>query len=307
MQVITMTEKKNKIFGPLILVAAAMIWGLSFVAQKSGMDYVEGFTFTAIRLVLATVTLLPLVLINRKKNPDTLGAEEKKIKNRHTVKGIVCVGLCLFVGLNLQQFAFNYIEAGKVGFITALYMLLVPIFGLFLKKKPPFTVWIGVTLGVIALYFICMSGESGLKLGKGEILTLICAVAFSIHILVIDHFSDIDSIELSCGQFFVAGILSLILMFIFEKPDVQGLKGAAIPIIYSGVFSSAVAFTFQIAGQKKTEPALASMLLCLESVFSVIFAFILPPHERMTVLEYVGCGIMFIGILIAQITPKKKL
>lgn len=303
-----MTEKKNsKFIGPLILVSAAMIWGLSFVAQKSGMEYVEGFTFTSIRLFLATLTLLPIVIINRKKHPANLGEDEKKQKNRRTVKGIICVGLCLFVGLNLQQFAFNYIEAGKVGFLTALYMLLVPIFGLFLKKRPPFTVWIGVALGVCGLYLICMGGAGGgLKLGKGEILTLLCAVAFALHILVIDSFSDVDSIELSCGQFFVAGVLSLILMLIFEKPNPDGIKSAAITIIYAGVFSSAVAFTFQIAGQKKTEPALASMLLCLESVFSVLFSFILPPHERLAVPEYIGCAIMFIAILIAQIPQKNR-
>lgn len=302
-----MTEKRNKIAGPLILVSAAMIWGLSFVAQKSGMEYVEGFTFTAIRLVLAALTLLPIVLINKKKNPVVLPEAEKKAKSKHTLIGIVCVGLCLFVGLNLQQYAFNYLEAGKVGFITALYMLLVPILGLFLKKRPPFTVWIGVVMGVFALYLICMGGsKGGLSLGKGEILTILCAIAFALHILVIDHFSDIDSIELSCGQFFVAAVLSLILMFAFEKPSLEGIKGAAITIIYAGVFSSAIAFTFQIIGQKKTEPALASMLLCLESVFSVLFSFILPPHERLAVPEYIGCGIMFIAILIAQIQPKKS-
>lgn len=301
-----MSKKNSRIAGPLILVSAAMIWGLSFVAQKSGMNYVEGFTFTTIRLFLATITLLPIVIVNRKKNPLKLSEEEKKKKNKRTLKGIVCVGLCLVVGLNLQQFAFNYIEAGKVGFLTALYMLLVPIFGLFLKKRPPFTVWIGVILGTVALYLICMSGSVGFGLGKGEILTLMCAVAFALHILVIDHFSDVDSIELSCGQFFVAAVISLVLMLIFEKPNFDGIGNAAVQIIYAGVFSSAIAFTFQIIGQKRTEPALASLLLCLESVFSVLFAFILPPHEKLAVPEYIGCGIMFAAILIAQIPPKKS-
>lgn len=302
-----MVRKNSRIAGPLILVSAAMIWGLSFVAQKSGMAYVEGFTFTSIRLLLATVTLLPVVIFNRKKNTAVLTAQEKKKKNRRKLKGIVCVGLCIFVGLNLQQFAFNYLEAGKVGFITALYMLLVPLFGLFIKKRPPFTVWIGVALGLCGMYLICMGGAHGnLRLGKGEILTLLCAAAFALHILVIDSFSDIDSIELSCGQFFVAAVLSLILMLIFEKPDLHSVMQAAPTIIYAGVLSSSVAFTFQIIGQKRTEPALASMLLCLESVFSVIFSFILPPHERMEIPEYIGCVIMFAAILIAQIPPKKQ-
>lgn len=302
-----MAKKNSKIAGPLILVTAAMIWGLSFVAQKSGMDYVGAFTFTAIRLFLASLTLLPIIIINRKKTNRSITDSEKKQKNKRTFKGIICVGLCLFVGLNLQQYAFNYIEAGKVGFLTALYMLLVPIFGLFLKKRPPFTVWIGVALGVCGMYLICMGGKSGgFSLGIGEILTILCAIAFAFHILVIDMFADVDSIELSCGQFLVAGVLSLVLMFAFEKPDMSGILSAAPNILYAGVMSSAVAFTFQIIGQKKTEPALASMLLCLESVFSVIFAFILPPHERMAVPEYIGCAIMFIAILIAQIPQKNR-
>lgn len=302
-----MAKQNSRIAGPLILVTAAMIWGLSFVAQKSGMDYVGAFTFTAIRLFLAALTLLPIVIINRKKHQNTVSETQKKQKNKRTLKGIVCVGLCLFVGLNLQQYAFNYIEAGKVGFLTALYMLLVPIFGLFLKKRPPFTVWIGVALGICGMYLICMGGKSGgFSLGIGEILTILCAIAFAFHILVIDSFADVDSIELSCGQFLVAGVLSLVLMFIFEKPATSGILSAAPNILYAGVMSSAVAFTFQIVGQKKTEPALASMLLCLESVFSVIFAFILPPHERMAVPEYIGCAIMFAAILIAQIPAKNR-
>lgn len=298
--------KIKKITGPLILVTAAMVWGLSFVAQKNGMEYVEGFTFTTIRLILATVTLLPIVLINKRKNKETLTAEEKKLRNKSKIKGMLIVGSCLCIGLNLQQFAFNYIEAGKVGFLTALYMLLVPIFGLFMKKRPPFTVWIGVVLGTCGLYLICMGAGKGLSLGKGEILALLCAVAFALHIIVIDKFgADIDSIELSCAQFFIAAIPSFILMMIFEKPVWANISQAAFMIIYAGVFSSAVAFTFQIIGQKNTEPALASMLLCLESVFSVIFAFLLPPHERMALPEYIGCAVMFAAILIAQIVPKK--
>lgn len=302
-----MTEKKKFNFaGPLILLSAAMIWGLSFVAQKSACSYIPSFTFTAIRLVLATLTLLPIVLFNKKKHPVTLSPEEKRTSNKRKLKGIICVGLCLFVGLNLQQAAFQYISAGKVGFITALYMLLVPLFGLFLKKRPPFTVWIGVLLGTFALYLICMGGKSDFSLGKGEFLTLLCAIAFALHILVIDSFSDVDSIELSCGQFFVAAVLSVIGMLLFEKPNIDCIIEAAPAVIYAGVFSSAIAFTFQIIGQKRTEPTLASMLLCLESVFSVIFSLIVPPHEKMAFQEYIGCGIMFVSILIAQIQPKKK-
>ncbi len=271
------------------------------------MNYIEGFTFNGIRMLLGSAALLPFIIFRKKKDAPVLTKEEKKKRNKSTAKGIILVGLCLFVGSNLQQFAFNYTEIGKVGFLTALYMILVPIFGLFLKKKPPFTVWIGVVLGLAGLYLICMGASSSFTLGKGEIMTLCCAVAFALHILVIDKFAaEIDAIVLSCGQFFVTGVLSCILMFIFEEPSIAAIKQAAIPILYAGIMSSGVAFTFQIIGQKHTDPTIAAMLLCLESVFSVLFAFIVPPHEQLRPIEYVGCAVIFAAILIAQITPKSK-
>ncbi len=298
---------KNKILGPIILISAAMIWGFSFVVQSEGMNYIEGFTFNGIRMLIGSASLLPFIFIRKRQDKPKLTADEKKAKNKSTVKGIILVGLCLFVGSNLQQFAFNYTEIGKVGFLTALYMILVPVFGLLLKKKPPFTVWIGVVLGLAGLYLICVGGSSSFSIGKGEILTLCCSVAFALHILVIDKFAaKTDPVVLSCGQFFVTGVLSCILMFIFEEPDIASIKQAAFPILYAGVMSSGVAFTFQIIGQKYTDPTIAAMLLCLESVFSVIFAFIVPPHEQLKAIEYVGCAVIFAAIIIAQITPKSK-
>lgn len=298
---------KNKIFGPIVLVTAAMIWGLSFVAQNEGMNYIGGFTFNGIRMLIGSAVLFPIILINKKKNSTKLSKAENKLKTKSTLIGILLVGLCLFAGSNLQQFAFNYTEVGKVGFITALYMIIVPIFGLFLKKKPPFTVWIGIVLGLTGLYFICIGGSSSFSIGKGEILTLLCAIAYALHILIIDRFaSEIDAVVLSCGQFFITGVLSCILMFIFEEPSIDGIKQALIPILYSGIMSSGVAFTLQIVGQKHTEPTIAAMLLCLESVFSVLFAFIVPPHEKLMPIEYLGCAIIFVGIIIAQITPKSN-
>lgn len=301
-------KKQSKITGPLILVTAAMIWGLSFVAQRDGMQYVDGFTFTAVRLIIATIVLFPIALFRSKKQMAGLTADEKKAKRKMNIKAIIPVGLCLCIGLNLQQFAFKYTEVGKVGFLTALYMLLVPVFGLFFKKKPPLTAWLGVGLGLCGLYLICMGAGSGMSLGIGEVLTLACAVAFAWHIIVIDVLaSEVDSFVLSCGQFFIAGVISTVLMFVYEKPDFNSIIHAGIPILYAGVFSSGIAFTLQIIGQKNTEPTIASMLLCLESVFAVLFALILPPHEMMQTAEYIGCGIMFIAILIAQIPSKKKL
>lgn len=300
-------SKKTKILGPILLVSAAMIWGLSFVAQKQGMEFVEGFTFNGIRCLIGGIVLLPIILFRSLKNPVKLPPAEKKASRKESLKGILIVGGMLCIGSNLQQFAFGYIEPGKVGFITALYMLLVPLISFILyKKKQPFTTWIGVILGVGGLYMICMGGSSSFSLGKGELLALLCSVAFALHIIVIDKYAaTIDCIVLSCGQYMVTGVISCILMFIFEKPDIGNIMHAAVPILYAGIMSCSCAFTFQIIGQKYTEPTLASMLLCLESVFSVIFSFLIL-GERMTTVEYIGCAVMFTAIIIAQLPAKKK-
>ena len=300
-------SKKTKILGPILLVSAAMIWGLSFVAQKQGMEFVEGFTFNGIRCLIGGIVLLPIILFRSLKNPVKLPPAEKKASRKESLKGILIVGGMLCIGSNLQQFAFGYIEPGKVGFITALYMLLVPLISFILyKKKQPFTTWVGVILGVGGLYMICMGGSSSFSLGKGELLALLCSIAFALHIIVIDKYaSTIDCIVLSCGQYMVTGVISCILMFIFEKPDIGNIMHAAVPILYAGIMSCSCAFTFQIIGQKYTEPTLASMLLCLESVFSVIFSFLIL-GERMTTVEYIGCAVMFTAIIIAQLPAKKK-
>lgn len=299
--------KKMRIIGPILLISAAMIWGLSFVAQKQGMEYVEGFTFNGIRSLIGGIVLLPVIFFRSRKNPVKLSPVEKKQTRQDNIKGILIVGTMLCIGSNLQQFAFDYIEPGKVGFITALYMLLVPLISFIAyKKKQPVTTWIGVILGVGGLYMICMGGASSFSLGKGEILAMLCSIAFALHIIVIDKYAPkIDTIVLSCGQYLVTGVVSCILMFIFEKPDVSNIMQAAVPILYAGIMSCSCAFTFQIIGQKYTEPTLASMLLCTESVFSVIFSFIIL-GERMTVIEYVGCAVMFTAIIIAQLPAKKK-
>lgn len=299
--------KKMRIIGPILLISAAMIWGLSFVAQKQGMEYVEGFTFNGIRSLIGGIVLLPVIFFRSRKNPVKLSPVEKKQNRKDNIKGILIVGTMLCIGSNLQQFAFDYIEPGKVGFITALYMLLVPLISFIVyKKKQPVTTWIGVILGVGGLYMICMGGASSFSLGKGEILAMLCSIAFALHIIVIDKYAPkIDTIVLSCGQYLVTGVVSCILMFIFEKPDIGNIMQAAVPILYAGIMSCSCAFTFQIIGQKYTEPTLASMLLCTESVFSVIFSFIIL-GERMTGIEYVGCAVMFTAIIIAQLPAKKK-
>ena len=214
--------------------------------------------------------------------------------------GGICCGIPLFIGGNLQQHAFNYIDVGKVGFITALYMVLVPVIGIFLKQKARFNIWIGVVFGVIGLYFLSIP-KGDFAIGKGELITIFCSFGFAAHILVIDHFcKKVNNIALSCAQFFVAGILSVICMFIFEEPKLSEIAGAAVPLVYAGVMSCGVAFTAQIFGQKYSEPAVASLLLCLESVFAVLFGWLLL-DQMLSKRELFGCLIMFIAIVFTQI------
>lgn len=303
------SKKSRKILGPLILISAAMIWGLSFVFQKEGMEVIGTFTFNGTRCLLGSVALLPVLFFTNRKQNKSLPqpAEKKKLLTKKEVRGIIIVGCFLCVALNFQQEAFTDLETGKIGFITALYMIFVPIFGLFLKKRPSMIIWISVLLGLGGMYLLTVGGKADFNPGKGEFYALIGAIFFALHIISIDTVgSEIDSVKLSCGQFFVSGTISLILMFIFEKPDIHSILQAAVPILYAGIMSSSVAFTFQVIGQKYTEPTLASMFLCLESVFSVLFAYFLIPEQKLVATEYIGCAVMFIAILLAQIPPKQK-
>ncbi len=236
----------------------------------------------------------------RSENKKLPADEKKKFPFKDVIIGGICCGIPLCIGGNLQQHAFNYIPVGKVGFITALYMVLVPVIGIFLKQKARFNVWIGVACGVLGLYFISIP-EGNFSVGKGELVTIACSVAFAIHILVIDYFcKKVNNIALSCAQFFVAGTISVILMFIFEEPKIPEIAGAWMPLVYAGVMSCGVAFTAQIFGQKYTEPAVASLLLCLESVFAVLFGWLLL-KEMLSARELFGCFIMFIAIVFTQV------
>ncbi len=298
--------KKEKAVGPLYCVLAALIWGLSFVAQKTGA-HIGTFTFNGIRTVIGGLVLLPVLVISQiKKNKNLPAGEKTKFDYKGMFKGGLVCGTVLFVASNLQQHAFTYeIEAGKVAFITALYMMLVPLFGLFLKKRPSPNVWAGIVLGVIGLYFICVK-KGDFALGKGEIFSLLCAAAFAVHIIVIDKYCmEVESVPLACGQFLVAGVFSVICMFIFEEPSLPDIVDSAIPILYAGIGSSAIAFTLQIFGQKYTQPAVAALLMCLESVFAVIFGWLIL-HDDMGVRVLVGCGIMFAGVILTQIPVGSK-
>ncbi len=303
----------------LLLLLAAFIWGSTFVAQSVGMDYIGPFTFSSTRSIIGSVVLIPVVLLinyyNKKKGikpVDAAGRElskEEYIKN--TLIGGLCCGLILFVASNLQQVGIQYTTPGKAGFITALYVVLVPISGIFFKKKVHPIVWLSVVLSVIGLYLLCINAGDDVAgalgfIGRGELLVLLCAFAFTGHILVIDHFSHKShAVAMSSIQFLVNFLLSSIAMFIMEKPDMDRIFAAAIPILYAGVLSSGVAYTLQIVAQKKGNPTICSLIMCLESVFSVLSAWLVL-HEQMTTRHIVGCVLMFVAIIIAE-APKPKL
>ena len=286
-----------------ILLLTAIIWGFAFVAQSVGMDYVGPFTFNCVRFFIGGLVLIPCIAILKKWN----GAEEQKKETDSRTEWIggICCGIALATASCLQQIGIMHTTVGKAGFITACYILLVPIFGLFFHKKCGILVWIGVILAVAGLYFLCIN--ENLTIGRGDLLVFLCAIVFAIHILVIDHFSPkADGVKMSCIQFFVSGILCLGPMLFLEHPHVVQLLAAWKPILYAGVLSCGVAYTLQIIGQKGMNPTVASLILSLESVMSVL-AGILILHQTPTSREVLGCVLMFTAILLAQLPdPKKK-
>lgn len=296
---------KNKFLGPFYCILAAVIWGLSFVAQSEGAS-IGTFTFNAMRMLIGGIVLIPFVFISifneRKKLPQ---GEKKSFPVKDVLAGGACCAVPFFLGCNLQQHAFFLnLGPGKVGFITALYMVLVPIAGIFLKQKLRFNIWIGVVLGVFGLYMLSVPA-GGFSIGSGEIIAICGAFAFAAHILVVDHFcKKVNSIALSCAQYLIAGLASLVCMLIFEEPSFEAIKGAGVEIVYAGVMSCGVAFTAQIFGQKYTEPAVASILLCTESVFAVLFGWLIL-KEMLSPRELFGCLIMFIAIVISQLPVDK--
>ena len=218
--------------------------------------------------------------------------------------GGICCGLALGVASSLQQIGIQHTTVGKAGFITTFYIIIVPIIGLFFKKRCGINVWIGVVFALAGLYFLCIT--EGFSIGYGDTMVFLCALAFSIHILVIDHFTQlVDGVKMSCIQFFVAAIVSGIGMMLFENPDIGNILAAWMPILYAGALSSGVGYTLQIIGQKGMNPTIASLILSLESVISVLAGMVLL-NEKLTGREILGCILMFVAIILAQLPEKKK-
>ena len=275
----------------LLLVFAAMIWGSAFVAQKSG-GTIGGFTYNGIRTLLGGLVLIPIYFLLRKN---------KEMKT--SIMGGIFCGLALFIASNLQQFGINNTSASKAGFITSLYAIIVPFLSIFLHKKIRPIVWVSVVISLAGLYLLNYSAE-GLSINIGDIQLMLCALAFAFQILIIDHYSDhVNGVLMSATQFIVAGLLSIVCMFLFEKPQINDILASWWPIVYAGVFSCAIAYTLQIVGQRYVPPTEASLIFCLEPVFSLLAGTIFL-HERMKAINYIGCLLIFIAVVLSQ-WPKK--
>lgn len=290
----------------LLLLLTATIWGVAFVSQSVGMDYVGPFTFNAARSLIGAAVLVPCIALLKKLQKKEEGQEEvhKKEDKKTLIRGGICCGVILAVASSFQQFGLLYTTVGKAGFITAMYIILVPLLGIFAGKKVGLRIGISVVIAVAGLYLLCMT--ESLKLEAGDILVLLCAVVFSFHIMVIDHFSPlVDGVKMSCIQFLTCGILCGICMFLFEAPKLSMILAAWKPVLYAGVMSCGVAYTLQIVGQKGMNPTVASLIMSLESVISVLAGFVLL-HEVLSRKEMLGCVLMFAAIILAQLPERKK-
>lgn len=292
---------KQRAVSNFLLLSTACIWGVAFVAQSVGMDYIGPFTFNFVRFLIGGIVLLPVIwfLDKSKKQDESPDKEEIQKQKKYTWIGGICCGLAICGGSLFQQFGIQYTTVGKTGFITALYIIIVPILGIFLRKKVKPLVWIGAGIAIIGFYLLCMTDS--FSLSKGDFLVLICAFLFSIHILVIDYFSPKgDGVKISCIQFFVSSAICCVGAFVLENPSLSSILEAYVPLLYAGVLSCGVAYTLQIVGQKHTDPTVASLILSLESVVSVLAGWLIL-NQAMSFKEIIGCVLVFIAIILAQL------
>lgn len=303
-------QKKTQLKGVIILLLTAIIWGSSFISQTIGSGSVPAFTFMGLRTLIGAFFLLPYIILkktlDKKRNPENSTAP---IFDRKTIKYGIIIGIFLCAATNFQQFAFYQENAstGKIAFITAMYMFFVPIIGFIMfRKKVPILTWICILIGFVGLYFLCFESAKIERINFGDILTFICALFFAFQILFIEKFAPgCDGIKLSCIEFFSAGIITSVLMIIFEHPSLEQIKSGLLPILYSGIMSCGFAYTMQIIGQKYCEATIASLLMCMESVFATLFAALIL-HETLSIREISGCSIMFIAIAISQLIKQPE-
>ncbi len=295
---------KQQIKSSLILLLTATIWGSAFVAQSVGMEYIGPFTFNAIRCTLGGLVLIPVILLlNRKKET---GAEKRMKEDKKTLwtGGIAC-GVILCIASNLQQFGIMEASVGKSGFFTALYIVMIPVIGIFIGKRPGIKLWFCVALAVVGMYLLCMK-DGSFTIERADIMLLLCALVFSFHILVIDYFSPkVDGVKMSCIQFFVCSALSAVGMVFTETPDISSIQAAWLPLMYAGILSCGVGYTLQIVGQKGINPVIASLIMSLESVISALAGWVIL-GQVLSPKEILGCVLMFAAIIITQIPIGNK-
>ena len=287
----------------LMLLLTATIWGVAFVAQSVGMDYIGPFTFNAIRSLVGGLVLIPCIwLLNRKK---PAAQEDTPAQSDRTLFiGGICCGVALAVASSLQQMGIQYTSVGKAGFITALYIVIVPLLGLLFKRRVSGLIWVAVVIAVGGMYLLCIT--EGFSVGKGDLLVMASAFCFSAHILIIDYFSPkADGVKMSCIQFLVCGLLCAVPMLIMERPSLPQILAAWMPLIYAGVFSCGVGYTLQIVGQRHIDPTIASLILSLESVISVLAGWVIL-GQKLTVRELIGCILVFCAIILAQLPQKEE-
>ena len=294
-------SRKRFIAGGLLLLTA-MIWGAAFVSQRVGMDYVGPFTFLCSRSVLGGVVLLPLIGVFSRRIPGEAPVPGEK---RTLLTGGALCGTALFAASALQQVGIQYTSVGKAGFITALYIVLIPLSGLLFRRRVSLRIWGGVGAALAGMYFLCLHGSGLGGVNRGDLLELLCALGFTGHILIIDRYAGkVDGVKMSCVQFFVCAVWSGLLMILFETPRWSDILAAALPIAYAGVLSSGAGYTLQIIAQKDIDPAVASLLMSLESVFSLIAGWLLL-GQKLTAWELLGCGLMFAAIVWVQLPEKQ--
>lgn len=303
---------KSSFRNSLLLLMTALIWGTAFVAQKDGMNYLGPFAYNTARSFVGGVFLL-ILLPALDKMRASKGVFQKGSRRNILLGGILC-GVVLFAASGFQQYGIALqspeTNVGKAGFITACYCAFVPLTGLVFRRKSPFLVWVGVFVAVAGFFFLCLmdgiAAGQGVGLEKCDLLLLACSVGFAIHILVIDRFSPLaDGVRLSCIQFFVCGLLSLVCMLLWETPRWEDFLAGAGHILYAGIMSSGVAYTLQIVGQKNVHPAIASLLLSLESVFSVLAGYVFMPEAGLSGWEILGCCLVFGAVLLVELTPAR--
>lgn len=285
--------KGKKLLSSLLLALTALIWGSAFVAQRVGLDYAGPLSFNGVRSLIGAAVLVPVWLLFRRRDADLA---------RTLRAGVLC-GLILFAAANLQQAGLAYTEVGKAGFITTFYIILVPILSMLARKKPGWGIWPAVVLVLAGLWCLCMQPGS-FTVGKGELMELCCAFFYSLQIMVIDRYvQEADGVLLSCIQFAVSGLLSLGAGLVFEHPDFPRLFQGWVPLLYSGILSCGVGYTLQILGQKNLHPTVASLLMSLESAFSVLAGWVLL-HQALGRREILGCALMLAAVVLAQLAPE---